>query len=105
VSGGTQPYFIEWSLGGNIVGTGPSITGLCAGIYNVLVTDANLCTLQAIVAVSDTDGEVTTMTNDLVTCPGDCDGVVSVAFTCSDPLAPSRGSMEWGTTSMNPVTS
>lgn len=85
VSGGTQPYFIEWILGGNIIGTGPSITGLCAGIYNVLVTDANLCTLQAIVAVSDIDGEVTTMTSDLVTCPGDCDGVVSVSFTCSDP--------------------
>ncbi|MBK8500014.1 MAG: SprB repeat-containing protein [Flavobacteriales bacterium] len=85
VSGGTAPYFIEWSIGGGFVGTGPSLIDLCAGIYNVLITDANLCTLSTIVVVSDIDGEVVTMTDDLVTCPGDCDGMVSVAFNCAIP--------------------
>ncbi len=85
VSGGTGPYFIEWTSNGGIIGTGPSITGLCAGIYDVVISDANLCTLQTIAVVSDQDGEVITMTDDLVTCPGDCDGSVSVAFNCSSP--------------------
>lgn len=85
VSGGTAPYFIEWSNSGGIIGTGPSLIDLCAGIYNVLITDANLCTLSTIVAVSDLDGEVVAMTDDLVTCPGDCDGAVSVAFNCAIP--------------------
>lgn len=84
VSGGTGPYFIQWLQGSSIIGTGPAITGLCAGLYDVVVRDANACTFQAIVAISDEDGEQTTMTNGLTTCPGDCDGEVSVAFVCSN---------------------
>ncbi len=39
-SGGTSPYSYVWSTGGS---TTQSVSGLCAGAYNVVVTDANLC--------------------------------------------------------------
>ncbi|MCC6939260.1 MAG: gliding motility-associated C-terminal domain-containing protein [Flavobacteriales bacterium] len=84
-SGGTAPYFIVWTLGGGIIGTDPMMTGLCAGLYSVTITDANNCSITRLVAISDSDGEVTTMTNGITTCPGDCDGQVSVDFVCSDP--------------------
>ncbi len=41
VSGGTPPYTYAWSNSS----TNDSITGLCPGIYSVLVTDAGGCTL------------------------------------------------------------
>lgn len=42
-SGGTTPYTIAWSNGGN----GPLITGLSAGVYTATVTDGNGCTTEA----------------------------------------------------------
>ena len=85
IAGGTAPYFVQWTQGGNIIGTGESIGNLCAGFYTATITDANLCSIAQLVPVSDLDGEVTTMTDGTTTCPGDCDGSVNVDFTCSDP--------------------
>lgn len=85
ITGGTTPYFVVWTDGVGIIGTGESITDLCAGFYTATITDANLCTITQFVAISDIDGEVTTTTNGLTTCPGDCDGQVSVDFNCADP--------------------
>ncbi|HRH37973.1 MAG TPA: SprB repeat-containing protein, partial [Flavobacteriales bacterium] len=85
-TGGTTPYVITWNLNGSLIATGPNATGLCAGLYQVLLTDANLCSLQMAVAISDADGESITVTDDVVTCPGDCDGVVNAVFNCSAPL-------------------
>jgi gliding motility-associated-like protein len=84
VSGGTAPYLNLWTLNGSIFGTADSLSGLCAGLYAVQVIDANGCEAALAVPLSDIDGEVTTTTDGLTTCPGDCDGVVSVDFTCSD---------------------
>ncbi len=42
-NGGTTPYTIAWSNGGN----GPLITGLSAGVYTATVTDGNGCTSEA----------------------------------------------------------
>lgn len=85
ISGGTAPYSAVWTSGAAIIGTGESIGGLCAGFYNVSVTDASLCTVSALVVVSDVDGEVLTITDGVTTCPGDCDGAVSVVFACAQP--------------------
>ncbi|MFN3876047.1 MAG: SprB repeat-containing protein, partial [Flavobacteriales bacterium] len=85
ITGGTAPYFVSWSDGVSIIGTGESITDLCAGLYTATITDANLCVIGQLVAISDIDGEVTTVTDGLTTCPGDCDGAVGVDFNCSQP--------------------
>ncbi|MBK9016944.1 MAG: SprB repeat-containing protein [Saprospiraceae bacterium] len=41
ITGGTPPYLVNWSNGN----TTPNLTGLCAGTYQVTVTDANGCTV------------------------------------------------------------
>ncbi|MCX6172633.1 MAG: Ig-like domain-containing protein [Flavobacterium sp.] len=48
-SGGTSPYSYAWSTGANTT----SINGLSKGPYSVLVTDANGCTLNQNVSVSE----------------------------------------------------
>lgn len=41
-SGGVPPYTYEWRLDqGTVFSTAPSVTGLTAGYYSILVTDAN----------------------------------------------------------------
>ena len=84
-TGGIPGHTYSWSLGAAVVSTDSLVTGLCAGLYTLEVTDANGCSAQVPVAISDADGEVLTTTDDLVSCPGDCDGAVSVAFTCGTP--------------------
>ena len=83
-SGGTSGYLYLWTLDGAIFGTADSLSGLCAGLYAVEVTDANGCQAALAVPLSDIEGEETTTTDGLTTCPGDCDGVVSVDFLCGD---------------------
>ncbi|MBL7962719.1 MAG: gliding motility-associated C-terminal domain-containing protein [Flavobacteriales bacterium] len=84
-AGGTAPYIYAWTDdGGTAIGTDSLVTSLCAGFYFVSVTDANGCSATLMVPVTDIDGEVLTMTDGAVSCPGDCDGEVSVAFTCGD---------------------
>ena len=48
-SGGTSPYSYAWSTGANTA----SITGLSKGPYSILVTDANGCTLNQNINVSE----------------------------------------------------
>ncbi len=84
-SGGTPNYNIYWTLAGAIIGTGSGLSDLCAGLYTAVVVDANGCEAMLLVPVTDSDGEVTSTTDGVVTCPGDCDGSVSVDFLCSDP--------------------
>jgi subtilisin-like proprotein convertase family protein len=49
VTGGTAPYTIAWSNGGN----GNSISGLVPGNYSLTVTDANVCVTSASVNVAN----------------------------------------------------
>ena len=83
--GGTAPYFITWMDGASIIGTGDTLSGLCAGFYQAMVTDANGCFESALVVVTDIDGEQITIADGITTCPGDCDATVSVAFNCAQP--------------------
>lgn len=92
VAGGTGVLAVEWTdAGGNVVGTGSSISSLCAGIYTVTVTDDNGCSIHRVVPIADSDGEALTVTNGTTSCPNTCDGAVQVAFTCSAPDC----SVEW----------
>ncbi len=84
-SGGTAPYFVVWMSGASIIGTGETIDGLCAGFYQAMVNDANGCSILVLAVVSDVDGEAVTITDGITSCPGDCDGVVSVDYNCAQP--------------------
>ncbi|MBK6903483.1 MAG: T9SS type A sorting domain-containing protein [Saprospirales bacterium] len=53
VFGGTEPYDFQWPNGG----TGPSQSGLSAGVYFVSITDANDCSVVADVEITALDQE------------------------------------------------
>jgi gliding motility-associated-like protein len=48
VSGGTAPYTFQWSNGA----TSEDLNGLSAGTYAVIVTDANGCSTQAVITLT-----------------------------------------------------
>jgi gliding motility-associated-like protein len=83
-TGGTPDHTWYWLEGNEVMGTGSTISGLCAGLYTVVATDANGCQAEQLVPVEDADGEATGTTDGAVTCPDDCDGAVSVATPCLD---------------------
>lgn len=85
-AGGTLPYVITWSLNSTVIGTDSTVTGLCAGLYMVRVVDAHGCEVEVPVPVSDAGAEVLATGDFLLDCPGDCDGVVNVAYNCSTPV-------------------
>lgn len=75
VNGGTAPYTFLWSNGATI----GSVSNLCAGVYTVLVTDANGCSQQVNVAVSNTGGATSATVNATPsTCFGACNGSATV---------------------------
>lgn len=76
-SGGTTPY--TYDIGGGPQASGV-FTALCAGAYNVTITDANGCTFVIPVVINDLSGLSGTIAaqND-VSCFGLCDGDVTVA--------------------------
>ncbi len=83
VSGGNAPYSFFWGPPLNITTTDSLRIDLCGGVYPVVITDASGCSVHLVVAVADDDGEVLTMTDGVTSCPGVCDGTVSVAYNCS----------------------
>jgi len=58
ISGGTAPFTYAWSNGQN----GMNLTNVAGGIYNLTVTDANLCTATINVIVGTIGGPVVTAT-------------------------------------------
>lgn len=81
-AGGSSPYTFSWSNGA----VDSSITGLCAGLYNVTITDANGCTVEGSANVGGSAAMVLTVdsTND-ATCTYTGDGNVFVTITGGTP--------------------
>ncbi|MCX6294528.1 MAG: gliding motility-associated C-terminal domain-containing protein [Bacteroidetes bacterium] len=80
VSGGTTPYVYSWSNGSVIstVSTTNTISSLCAGVYIITITDANGCTLNTSVTITEPLVLVATATGVNVSCFGLCTGTASV---------------------------
>ncbi len=77
VGGGTPGYTYAWS--GGLTGNG-NLTGVCAGDYNLTVTDANGCTIDSN-NISLTQPPLLTIDNVVAvneTCFGDCDGSITI---------------------------
>jgi hypothetical protein len=83
ISGGTAPYSYAWSNGG----TAQMISGLTAGNYSVVVTDANGCTFTAAVTLTEpapmanTISAATFACGTNVSCNGASDGSINLTVT------------------------
>lgn len=64
VTGGTAPFNFNWSNGGNT----QTITGLSAGNYSVIVTDANGCTSIASTTIQQAPGVTFNLTGTQIVC-------------------------------------
>ncbi|MEM1320301.1 MAG: T9SS type A sorting domain-containing protein [Bacteroidota bacterium] len=83
VSGGILPYQFTWSNGTN----GEDVSGLCAGNYQLTVTDNNGCTVVQTYTVNNEAGTelaITALTNS-PDCPGGCDGSLMLNIACGTP--------------------
>ncbi len=95
VAGGTGTYTYSWSPSG---GTGASASGLSAGSYNVLVTDANNCPQNSTINISNLGGPMAVLgTVSNVTCNASCNGSAGVTAsggtgTITYSWSPSGGS-------------
>ncbi|HBS88740.1 MAG: hypothetical protein A2W91_19040 [Bacteroidetes bacterium GWF2_38_335] len=74
VTGGTVAYSYLWS-NGQI--TNPA-TGLCSGIYNVTVTDANGCSVNGNVTITFTSDITEVKTGSYTVYPNPTDGLINV---------------------------
>lgn len=75
ISGGNQPYTIEWSNGHN----GIIADSLSAGLYYISVVDNRGCEGEAVVAVSDQEAPTILVDNVLdVSCAGGSDGAIDI---------------------------
>jgi gliding motility-associated-like protein len=81
-SGGVAPYSFQWNDPNNQ--TTATATGLFAGTYNVVVTDANGCSANTNVIIGDDPLQLTATTT-LVSCPGGNDGTATVSVNPAGP--------------------
>jgi gliding motility-associated-like protein len=77
VIGGTPSYTYTW----NNTLTNDTITGLCAGTYDVTIEDANLCSATATITLGEPDTLQISFTNvTQIACgPGNCTGTATAA--------------------------
>ncbi|MBN8701568.1 MAG: gliding motility-associated C-terminal domain-containing protein [Bacteroidetes bacterium] len=74
-TGGTLPISYQWNTGDTIT----TVSNVCAGAYNLLVTDGNNCTKSITYPVSNTGGPTgETITTTSVSCFGQCTGTATV---------------------------
>jgi len=80
--GGTQPYIYEWrDINNTIIGFNDSISGLCAGDYNLTLTDAHNCSQNLTYTINQPVQVSGNTTVSDVTCFGACDGTATATGT------------------------
>ena len=78
-SGGTGALTVDWPT---VPSTADNVTNLCAGSYDVTITDANGCTATETQSISDAGGPTITLDGSTnVSCFGVCDGTIDVTVT------------------------
>ncbi|QTN37776.1 SprB repeat-containing protein [Cryomorphaceae bacterium] len=81
VSGGTMPYSYMWNTGDMT----EDLSGLTAGLYNVVVTDANGCTAPLAVSISEPDAITISGGATDISCAGAGDGSIAVTISGGTP--------------------
>ena len=81
-AGGTGPYTYLWQPepGGSGQGT-PSVDGLCAGAYDLTITDANGCDITVPFTINEPELIELGIQIDPISCNGACDGAVEITPT------------------------
>jgi hypothetical protein len=74
VTGGTLPYTYAWSSGAGTT----TATGLCAGNYTVITSDANNCTLSNTVVITQPPIMALSVSNSPPLCSSTCNGTATV---------------------------
>lgn len=75
VSGGSSPFNFNWSN----AATTPSVSNLCAGIYEVIISDAQSCSQSHTVIVNNSNGiSAENFTVQQIPCSGSCVGAATV---------------------------
>lgn len=79
---GTPGYSYSWTIGGvppglPFAGNGtPNVTGVCAGLYDVLITDSNGCDSTFTIPMNNSGGITGAIVSVVdATCNGVCDGI------------------------------
>ncbi len=85
VTGGTAPYRYAWTGPGGYTSTNKDLTGLLSGTYQVVVTDALLCTSTLSVTITQPTEIIVTPTLTMVSCPDGKDGAISMTVSGGIP--------------------
>lgn len=71
IAGGNPGYAYSWSP----VGAGPNPTGLCAGTYTLVITDASLCPGTAVITLTNPPLLLSNITFTNPLCNANCNGI------------------------------
>lgn len=85
ISGGTTPYNYSWTGPNGFTANTEDITGLCAGTYDLTISDAVPNTLTTSITVSEPSEVIITLDNLTDNCSGSCNGSISVTATGGTP--------------------
>lgn len=84
-SGGTPGYTYQWSGPDAFSAAGPGISNVPAGMYEVTVTDANACTEQESVEITEPDSIQGDFTIGDITCHNGSDGSIQTIVSGGSP--------------------
>ncbi|MES2760684.1 MAG: T9SS type A sorting domain-containing protein [Bacteroidota bacterium] len=77
-TGGTSPYTYLWTT---IPSSLAAVSNVAAGVYSVITTDANGCSITKTVTVTEPPQLMASITATNASCAGVCDGAFNIAFS------------------------
>ncbi|MGZ4058436.1 MAG: hypothetical protein ACXVPU_05390, partial [Bacteroidia bacterium] len=84
-SGGVGGYTFSWTGPAGFTATTAAISGLCPGVYNVVVTDANGCTKPGSVTITQPNVLAVSIVATALSCNGDCNATATATITGGIP--------------------
>ena len=76
---GTTPYTFLWDDGS--AQTTATASNLCAGTYNVTVTDGNGCSASESIVIAEPNVIALSLSSSGISCPSDCDATINSTIT------------------------